>query len=226
MATQSSGSRFHNLLIVLLLASACSVVAAMACSDDEEDFKALCYQSCEKFVECHPELPNFATSCKNICDSDNPSGSNQRCTNEAQLRAKYNECLAASCPQYDACLESFPECQTAGGGGGTGGMGGSPGTGGLTGQGGTGGLTGQGGTPGMGGSPATGGMSGSADCGICTKADACCVALAGLSGGDAQACTLAQTCASAGANQTTIIQSCQAILTSGAQALPDLAACQ
>jgi hypothetical protein len=82
----------------------------------------------------------------------------------------------------------------------------------ATGGGGAGGSTGAGGAGGAGGG----------DCSVCTKADQCCAAL------DATAnCVLAQTCNGAtGPQQTSIVMTCQSVLTFAQQQPTAPAACR
>lgn len=158
---------------------------------DGDDRVALCNQGCDKAGMCIAEAtPAVVAQCKSACNMPSQGGG-QRCTNEAAIISAVKACLAMSCETYANCIETVPPCQ--GGGGGTSGGAGS---------------TGQGGS---------GGGGGSANCAVCTRASACCTAL--QTGQDCSAIS-ADTCNSAGANQATLIQGCQAILT-GAASLPD-----
>jgi hypothetical protein len=155
--------------------------------------------------------------CVQSCTDSAKTSSGGTCTNEAAIQSAANACLSkTTCTDLLACGASIPQCQ----GGGTGG---SSGTG-------TGGTTGAAGSHGTGGATSTGGTngaaggSGSADCALCDKAQACCVAVLTLGGQSTASCTYsAASCNSAGAAQASDISICQQILTAAAGAV---AACK
>jgi hypothetical protein len=73
----------------------------------------LCNRSCTKTVECLPGLFTVE-QCKTQCNAQSMGSGGQRCTNEAALVAKANECLAkASCAEFLACGETAPDCEVA-----------------------------------------------------------------------------------------------------------------
>ena len=196
---------------LLVLGALATIGGFVACSDDDgDDAAALCIQTCEKTVECRPEAAPFGANCKDACKQ--PQNVNTTCTNKTDVLAKVKMCLAGACSTFESCITQVPPCTSPG----TGGRGGLPGTGGTFSLPGTGGT---GGTPGTGGSPGTGGTSGSADCAVCTKADACCLALQATQGGTApSACDLKMTCDGQTNNPqglSTIVQACNAVLSIG-----------
>lgn len=176
------------LLVVAFLAG-----TTQGCGSSRDNAVDLCNQGCDKFGMCFTDPAPTAAQiqqCKAGCSSQVGSGGGATCTNEAAIVSAYKSCLGMSCETFLSCLDTIPECQ-----------GGAAGSGG-------GGSTGQGG----------GGGTGSASCSICTKANACCMA---IPGGNPADCTLSATdCAASGANQATYIQGCQTILSLG-MVLPD-----
>ena len=145
---------------------------------------ALCEKACDKALECAPDAGAIGQQLLGDCKARCQAAATTHCSNEAAIVSATNACLAMSCDGFLTC--SVPGCQT------------TTGTGGMTG---TGGTTGSGGT------------GGAADCSVCTKADACCTALAN---GQGASCTLAADCNSAsGAQQQQAITICQSILTAG-----------
>jgi hypothetical protein len=177
----------------------------------------LCNRSCTKTVECLPGLFTVE-QCKTQCNAQSMGSGGQRCTNEAALVAKANECLAkASCAEFLACGETAPDCEVAASG--TAGTSGA-GTGGTTGTAGTGSSTGAAGFTFDGSVPfdasgllGAGGSAGSTCGTACTKAEACCKALPGA---NPASCTFVSQCESAGANQAQVVQACNGILQTAA----------
>ncbi len=180
----------------MLLVVAFFAGTTQGCGSDSSDVVAICNQGCDKAAMCNPEFAPFIAECKSQCSTQGPGGG-QRCTNEAAIISAVKSCLAMTCETYLNCVETVPECQ--GGAAGAGGGGG-----GSTGQGGAGG-------------------SGAADCSICTKANACCVAL--QTGQDCSSLSAAN-CTAAGANQAQFVQACQTIITVGTASGNPPAACQ
>jgi hypothetical protein len=178
----------------MLLVVAFLAGTSQGCGGDSSDAVAICNQGCDKAAMCDADVAPFVAQCKSQCSMQGTGG--QRCTNEAAIISAVSSCLKMTCETYLSCLEGVPDCQ--GGGGGAGGGGGS---------------TGQGG---MGGNSA-------GNCSICTKANACCMALA--TGQDCSALN-ADSCAAAGDNQAAFIQGCQAIITVGMSMANPPSACQ
>lgn len=193
----------------------------------------LCDRTCAKTVECAGGFIT-AAQCKAQCTERTMGSGGQRCTNEAALIAKANECLAkADCAAFAECGATAPACQrpstgTAGTGGtGTGGTTGTAGTGstGTAGSGSTGaaGFTFDGGFPfDASGLLGAGGSAGTTCATACTKADACCTA---LFGGSSAQCAFKSSCDGAGANQATAVAVCNGFL-SGSQGASAPAACK
>ena len=193
MSNKVTGIVGGMLLVVAFLAG-----TTQGCGSDGNDAVATCNQGCDKLAMCNPEFAAFVAECKSQCSMGGAAGSGgQRCTNEAAIASAIKSCLNMTCETYLTCLDGVPDC--VGGAGGAGGGGG-----GSTGQGGTGG-------------------GGAADCSICTKANACCVAL--QTGQDCSPLS-ADSCAAAGASQAQVIQGCQTIITLGMSLTPPPAACQ
>ena len=186
---------------------ALSLVALLGCGGGDskgklsaEEVKDACVRICQKQSSCE----GLTLDCNGFC-SNSSSGEGsipEACKTDATLK-KVDACLDGTCQALDGCLDSATSSCS--------GSGGSTGTGGTTS---TGGKSSTGGT-----STGTGGAS-SGDCNVCTKARNCCVALAAQSGQDASVCesygSLTSMCTSAGANQSTYIESCQAVLTAAA----------
>lgn len=146
-------NRFVSALTGVLGAAAVAVVAAQGCGGGGGSSKspqALCTEGCDKFIMCYaaelgPMAELFKSTCRSACTSQMPSSGGQPCTNQSAVIAGYESCLSKSCDQFDACLETIPECQGGSAGGGTGGSsGGGTGTGGSAGPSGTGGASGGG----------------------------------------------------------------------------------
>jgi hypothetical protein len=179
----------------------------------------LCNRGCQKTVECSMGFVTDA-QCKNTCMMQTMSTGGQRCTNEAAIVSKFNECLGmAACDAFLACLGTLPACQGAGtGAAGTSATGGA----GRTGTGAAG--TGAAGTSATGaaGTSATGaaGTAGSTCATACTKADACCMA-AGQ-----QACGLKAACDGAGADSAQYVSICNQFLAGVASNPQAPAACK
>lgn len=121
----------------VLGAAAVAVMAAQGCGGGGGSSKspqALCTEGCDKFIMCYSaelgamaEL--FKSTCRSTCTSQMPTSGGQPCTNQSAVIAAYESCLSKTCDQFEACLETIPECQGGSAGGGTGGASGG-GTGG------------------------------------------------------------------------------------------------
>ena len=200
-----------------LIAIGAAFVGVQACSSSSSGNgpagnTALCNQGCDKAGTCFADAGAFGQSivmqCKDGCN--NPS--NQNCTNQAAITTKVQECLAiADCSAYLQCLQSVPNCQGGATATGTTGSAGATGT--------TTGTT----TTGAGGSTGSGGSGPGASCAVCTKSDACCVAI----GGTADQCSDAAACNSeTGQNRDDIIQGCTFLLQAAASDPNAPAACK
>ena len=142
---------------------------------------ALCEKVCDKALACVPDAGAIGQQALADCKARCAAVSSTHCSNESAITSAANACLAMSCDGFVTC--SVPACQTTSG---------------------TGGTTGNGGSTGNGGA----GGSGGGDCSVCTKADACCAALAG-----GTPCNLVTTCNSAsGQQQQQAAMTCQAVL--------------
>lgn len=181
-------SRKLSALFVGVVASLALAAGAMqgcgSSSSNSGDDVALCQRVCDKALECTPDAgavgQQALTQCKQNCTTQVP---NQHCSNESAIRTAVNSCLPMACDAFLTCAQSVPACQSTTG---------------------TGGTNGNGGTNGGGGAGGSGGVS----CSVCTKADACCAALAG-----GQPCNLVTTCNSAtGQQQQQAAMACQAVL--------------
>ena len=196
-------SRKLTALIVGLFASVALAAGTMqGCSSSSSggDNVALCQKACDKALECTPDAGAIGqqalTQCKQNCATQVPT---THCSNEAAIASAVNSCLSMACDAYITCAQSIPDCVSTTG---------------------TGGTTGNGGSTGNGGA----GGSGGGDCSVCTKADACCTALAAGSG---QACTLKASCDSATVDtKPTYVSACQSVLDAVAGNPQAPAACQ
>ena len=197
-----------------LMVIGAAVVGVQACSSSSSGNgasgnTALCNQGCDKAGTCLADAgavgQSIVAQCKDSCNKP----SNQNCTNQAEISTKVQECLAVDCSTYIQCLQGVPDCQ--GGSSTATGSAGSSGT--ATGTTTT--------TTGAGGS--TGGSGPGATCDVCTKSDACCVAI----GGTADQCTDAASCNSAtGQNRDDVIQGCMFLLQAAASDPNAPAACK
>jgi hypothetical protein len=192
-------SRKLTAMIVGLFASVALAAGTMqgcGSSSSSGDNVALCQKTCDKALECTPDAGSIgqqaATQCKMNCTTQVP---NTHCSNESAIASALNACLPMACDAYLNCLTTtVPDCQS------------------TTGTGGNGGTTGNGGA----------GGSGGGDCSVCTKADACCTALA-----SGTACNLKTMCDSAGADaKPSYISACQSVLDTVAGNPQAPAACQ
>jgi len=179
-------------------------------SSSGTNIMSVCMQGCTKYVPCLADagFPETVAECVQSCTAS-ASNDGGTCSNESAIISAAQACAAkTTCSELEACSATIPDCVTSGSTG-TGGTGGSHATGGTSGAtGGTSGATG-------GTSGAAGGSGTTADCSVCTKAAACCLAL----GEPATTCSMisAASCsATTGADQTTVIQGCQSLLTGGA----------
>jgi len=189
------------LLVVAFLAG---TTQGCGSSSDSDNVVDLCNRGCDKYGTCFPEATAFVPQCKSSCTSMTSGG--QTCSNQTAIVNAFKACLDVSCSALEGCLGGIPECQGGTGAAGSSGGGGSTGAAGSTGAGGAGGA-------------------GAADCSVCDKASNCCLA----TGQPAATCMSfnAATCGMVtGANQATIIQACQSILTAAAGSANPPAACR
>ena len=176
-------------------------------SPSAESVMSLCTQGCDKLVAlCDPDAGTSAatTECVPGCVASATTSTGGACSNQSAIISAGNACLSkTTCADLEACRLTVPACA-----GGTGGASGT-GTGGTTG---TGGISGTG----TGGTSGAAGGSGSANCAICDKAQACCVA-AESKGIPASLCTLsAASCNAMSATaQSGQISTCQMVLAEG-----------
>jgi hypothetical protein len=192
--------------------------ATQGCGSSGSSSADLCDRTCQKTVQCFPGIVTLE-ACKSLCTQNSPGANGKTCTNEAAILAKSNECLGkATCPEFQACGETIPDCQT--GPTGTAGTG-STGAGGTTGTAGS-GSTGAAGFTFDGGLLGSAGSAGNTCATACAKADTCCNAVPQAGG----QCTFKASCDGAGANQSQAVQLCNSFL-SGVVALPNApAACK
>lgn len=162
--------------------------------------KDLCVKVCQKLVSCQ-SLPLDCTG--DFCAADGPGMS--AIPPDCVTRDAFNKvgaCVDGACTALTSCLSSATsQCDT-----------------------GTGGSSSTGGSGSTGGGTSTGG-AGSGDCSVCTKAQACCVAVAAQTGQDSSTCaSLSAASCMTSASQSTQISACQSILTAGAGL--NIAACK
>ncbi len=166
--------------------------------------KDACTKVCQKESTCN----GLTLDCNSVCASNGSGGSGNMaipagCNTNDTLN-KVQACVNGTCDALLGCLDSATSaCEGT-----------------------TGGTTGTGGSASKGGTSSSSGGAASGDCSTCTKANACCVALAAQTGSDASQCASITTaaCTSAGAQQSVYISSCQTILTSAASL--NIAACK
>jgi hypothetical protein len=192
-------SRKLTSLIAGVFASLVLAAGAMqgcgSSGSNSSDDVALCQKVCDKALECTPDAGSIGQQALTQCKQNcTTQVPNQHCSNESAIRSAINSCLPMACDAFLTCAQSVPACQS------------------TTGTGGNGGTTGNGGAGGTGGG----------DCSVCTKADACCSALAG-----GQACGLVTTCNGAtGQQQQQAVMACQSVLAAVAGNPQAPAACQ
>lgn len=204
-------SKVMKVFGVLMVGAAFMTGAIQGCGGGSSgtNIADLCNRTCTKVVEC---AGGFITleQCKTECNSD--MGGGRTCTNESAIVAKVNECLAKpDCATFAACGETVPDCQspTSGAAGTGAGAGGTTGTAG-TGSTGAAGFQFDGSVPfDASGLLGSGGSAGTSCATACTKADACCAAVAGGTN-----CAFKSSCDTAGANQAQTVQICNAFLNS------------
>jgi hypothetical protein len=206
-----------------------SMLLAQGCGGDEKgapsaaQVKDTCTKVCQKLSSCQGLTPDCATFCKDDGSGNGNAAIPPGCNTSATI-SKVQACTNETCAAFQGCLDNATSACDSGTGGTTSSGGTGSGTGGKTSSGGTGSSTG-GKTSSGGTSTGTGG-AGSGDCSVCTKANACCVALAAQQGEPASSCDslTAAMCTSAGTDQSVVIMSCQAILMAGVSL--NLAACK
>jgi hypothetical protein len=175
----------------------------------------LCNRLCTKTVEC---AGGFITldQCKAQCTSETMSSGGQRCTNEAAIVSKVNECLAKpDCPMFIQCGMTVPECAGSSSGAAGTGSSGAGGTTGAAGSSSTGaaGFTFDGSVPfDASGLLGSGGSAGSTCGTACVKAEACCKALPGA---NPASCNFVAQC-NAATNPDQIVQACNGVLQTSA----------
>jgi hypothetical protein len=223
-------SRMISSVVGCLIAAGLALGAIQGCGSSGSGSTETLQQACVKEVMCQADASTATatTLCSGAASTGKGGQSGTTCTNASAIESATSNCLKISdCTQFETCVAGIPKCN-----GGTGGTSGT-GTGGATGAtGGTSGATGAAGAHGTGGATATGGTSGAtggtsgaaggsgaADCSVCTKAASCCTAI----GEPTTLCNMisTSTCnAATGATQTTLIQTCQMIVTQGAALCP------
>ena len=186
------------LLVVAFLAGTTQGCGGGSDSDNVVD---LCNRGCDKYGMCFPEATAFVPQCKSSCTSMTSGG--QTCTNQAAIVNAFKACLDMTCTALEGCLSAIPECQ-----GGTGAAG----------------STGSGGSTGAAGSTGAGG-AGSSGLRSCDKAASCCLGIPGQSAATCMAFNASVCNMLTGANQATIIQGCQQVITAGAASADPPAAC-
>ena len=187
--------------MLLMVAFLAGTTQGCGSSSDSDNVVDLCNRGCDKYGTCFPEATAFVPQCKSSCTSMTSGG--QTCTNQTAIVNAFKACIDGTCSALEACLGGIPECQGGTGAAGSSGGGGSTGSAGSTGSGG----------------------AGAGDCSVCEKASSCCLAI----GQPAATCMSfdAATCGMVtGANQATIIQACQSILTAAAGSANPPAACR
>ncbi len=186
-------------------------------SSSSGSYAETCMQGCAKILPCEADAGFTETmaQCVQGCTQSAMTSAGGTCKNAAAMQSAANACLAkTTCIDLLACGATIPACETSGTGGSSG-----TGTGGTSGA--TGGTsgTGTGGTTSTGGTSGAAGGSGTGNCSVCTKAASCCLAI----GEPASVCNMISTTscnAATGATQTSLISTCQQIVTQGATLCP------
>jgi len=170
--------------------------------------KEVCTKVCQKLSTCE----GVTLDCGSYCSSNGSGGGSSAIPagcNTNDTLDKVQACTNGTCEALQDCLTNATSACEDSASGGSGGRS----SGGVSGNGSAGKSNGSAGAP-------------SGDCTVCTKASACCVALAAQTGSDATACSevSVDSCSAAGPNEALYISTCQSLLMSGAAL--NIAACK